>query len=79
MSLTLADANGRATWRTSDGDVVDAIARAVWGSEAGGAAERLLDANPGLAAAGPVLPAGLYVAIPAPPAAAAVRPVRLWS
>lgn len=79
MSLTRAAADGRAVWRTSDGDVVDAIARAVYGSEAGGATERLLDANPGLADIGPVLPAGLYVAIPAPPVAAVMRPVRLCS
>ena len=61
---------------TVDGDMADAIARDQMGSEAQVAA--LLEANPGLAARGSVLPAGVAVAIPAP--APAVRPgtVRLW-
>lgn len=77
--LTADAAGGRAVWRTSDGDVADAIARAVYGAEDGGAAERLIDANPGLASIGPVLPAGLFLALPPPPATAVRRVTRLWS
>lgn len=41
--------------------------------------ERVLAANPGLAARGPVLPFGLEVALPDVPAATADVPlVRLW-
>lgn len=68
-----------AIWRTSDGDVVDAIARAVYGSERGGATEALLEANPGLADHGPVLAAGLLVRVPAPTPRGVAAPVRLWS
>jgi len=79
MSLTRAPADGAAVWRTSDGDVADAVARAVYGAEGGGAVERLLEANPGLADLGPVLPAGLFLRLPPPPATAVRRVTRLWS
>lgn len=65
------------TYRTSDGDTADLIAHRAYGATAG-MTEALLDANPGLAAAGPVLPAGMLVALPAPPAPQPRRPIRLW-
>lgn len=68
-----------ALWRAAEGDVADKIARAAYGSERGGATEALLDANPGLADLGPILPIGTMVRLPAPPEARPVRPVRLWS
>lgn len=78
-ALTLAAANDAAIWRTSDGDVADAVARAVYGAEDGGATERLLAANPGLADIGPVLPAGLYLALPPAPVVTVRSVTRLWS
>lgn len=46
-----------------DGDTPDLIAWRAWGDRSR-AAEALLAANPGLAALGPVLPAGTRVEIP---------------
>ena len=47
-----------------------------------GLAEAALDANPGLAALGPVLPVGTVVKIPIPDAAdetaATLQPIKLW-
>jgi phage tail protein X len=48
---------------TKGGDVVDLLALAAYGYTAG-ATEAILAANPGLAAAGPVLDAGLTVVLP---------------
>jgi len=64
------------TYRTKDGDVADAIAKDHLGSEA--LVVDLFAANPGLAALGPVLPAGIDVTLPdVAPATSAPR-VRLW-
>lgn len=64
------------TYRTSDGDMLDAISRAELGSEAH--APLVLDTNPHLADLGPVYPAGLVIRLPPVPAPAAARQVRLW-
>ena len=48
---------------TEDGDTPDLIAWREWGDRPQGA-EDLLAANPGLAARGPLLPAGVTVTIP---------------
>lgn len=61
---------------TVDGDMADRIARAEMGAERFVAA--LLDANPGLAARGPVLPAGVSVTIPDVARPVAAGTVRLW-
>jgi len=63
-------------YRTTDGDMLDAICKAEFGDEA--LAPAVLDMNPGLAALGPVYPAGVIVALPdiAPPVTA--PRVRLW-
>lgn len=63
---------------TRDGDVVDALALAAYGRTAG-ATEALLDANPQLAGLGPVLVAGLQLALPDLPAPAPAPRVKLWS
>lgn len=62
-------------YRTVDGDMVDLIAWRHYGREA--AMADILDANPGLAARGPVLPAGVEIELPdlPPPAPATVK---LW-
>lgn len=64
------------TYRTVDGDMLDAISRAELGSEAH--VPLILDANPRLADLGPVYPAGLLITLPTAPAPAAARQVRLW-
>lgn len=63
---------------TIEGDVVDHIAFRIYG-RSDGATERLLEANPGLADRGPVLPAGIAVQLPPPPAQAPRQAIRLWS
>ena len=66
------------TYRTSDGDVVDAVCRRYYGREAG-AVEAVLEANPGLADLGPVLPAGVLVTLPDLPRPLETIPtVKLW-
>ena len=52
-----------ASYRTHDGDLLDAVCRAFYGREAG-AVEDVIEANPGLAELGPVLPAGTTVTLP---------------
>jgi len=51
------------TIRARQGDMVDAICRRVYGDESG-FVEAVLDANPGLAALGPMLPGGTEVTLP---------------
>lgn len=63
-------------WRTKDGDVLDAVCLAVLGSEAHVPA--VLAANPGLAALGPVYPAGVTITLPVLPAPVETGQVRLW-
>ena len=64
-----------ARYRTVDGDVLDAICWRHYGHERATAA--VLEANPGLAARGPVLPAGVVIELPdlQPPTTAVIR---LW-
>lgn len=62
-----------------EGDVVDRIALAAYGRTAG-ATEAVLDANPHLSTIGPVLPAGVTVALPDLLLATVSAPalVKLW-
>lgn len=64
-------------YRTQEGDVLDAICLAELGSEAHVVA--VLAANPGLAALGPIYPAGVEITLPTV-ASETVRTgeVRLW-
>lgn len=64
-------------YRTKDGDVADLIAWKQYGARPG-AVEALLEANPGLADAGPVLPPGLIVRLPDLPPAKAPPVIRIW-
>lgn len=63
--------------RSLEGDTVDLIAWRELGFTAG-ATEAILDANPGLAALGPVLPTGTPVVLPVPQAETPRQEVRLW-
>lgn len=67
-----------ATWITSEGDMVDAVCEAHYGPRPG-AVEAVLEANPGLAERGPVLPAGVAIELPElADTRPAERVVRLW-
>lgn len=50
-------------YRCEQGDTVDLIAFKRFGSSSG-TTESILDANPGLATAGPILPLGMMIRIP---------------
>jgi len=64
--------------RTQQNDTVDALCWRHYGRTAG-LVEAVLDANPGLADKGPVLPSGLLVTLPELQAAAPERQmVNLW-
>lgn len=64
------------TYRTIDGDMLDAICKAQLGSESHVPA--VLTANPGLAALGPVYPAGVLIVLPELAAPVAAGQIRLW-
>jgi phage tail protein X len=64
---------------TADGDTVDYICWKQYGTHENRVAEQLLEANPGLAARGPVLPAGVIIYLPEVVKAEATEGVRLWS
>lgn len=66
------------TYRTRQGDVLDLICLRQYGQREG-VVERVLDANPGLASQGAVLPIGTAVVLPDLPSA--LRPaatIQLW-
>lgn len=62
---------------TDEGDSVDLIAFRRFGAS-NGPTESILDANPGLAAHGPLLPDGLKVIIPVPVQKDRKQSARLW-
>lgn len=63
---------------SQQGDTVDLICHRHYGYTAG-ITEQVLDTNPGLAARGPVLPAGVTITLPDNPTrAAASNTVNLW-
>lgn len=63
---------------TKDGDTADYIAWKFYGNQNAGTVETLLDANPGLADIGPVLPSGLTINLPKISAVATTQGVKLW-
>ena len=65
-------------YRTREADVLDRLCWRHYGRES--AVVQVLEANPGLADRGPILPAGLVIELPdLPDAGTAARPpVRLW-
>jgi len=66
------------TVRTVQGDTVDAVVWRHYGRTAG-LVERVLDANPGLADLGPVLPGSTLINLPtAAPQAEQSQMVNLW-
>lgn len=63
-------------YRTSEGDMLDAICTRELGSERHVPA--VLEANPGLASLGPVYPAGLKITLPDVSEPVARGQIRLW-
>lgn len=66
------------TYTTKEGDTADEIAWRYYGSGVARATEQLLEANPGLADYGPLLPAGVVVTLPVIPATTSAQGVNLW-
>lgn len=70
-----------AVYETLGGDVLDQICHRHYGA-VDGVIERVLEANPGLAERGAILPRGVRILLPAVPAentTPAIQPtVRLW-
>lgn len=65
-------------YRTRDGDTVDYIAWKHYGRQ-DGTAEAVLEANPGLAGYGPLLPAGVVLTLPDVPTPPTKATIRMWS
>lgn len=65
-------------YRTSDGDTADYIAWKFYGTQDGQVVERLVDANPGLADIGPLLPAGMVIELPELETVGVTQGVKLW-
>lgn len=66
-------------YRSKEGDTIDLIVWRYYGRQDAALVALVLDANPGAADLGPVLPAGIRIALPEAPEPAAERGVRLWS
>lgn len=66
------------TYKTSQGDTLDYVCWKIYGQQSG-AVEAVLEANPGLAAKGEVLPTDTTIILPvlAKPASE-LQPIRLW-
>lgn len=64
------------TYRTTQGDMVDDICKRHYGREDMTVA--VYEANPGLAARGPILPLGLVIELPDAAPAGVRSPIRLW-
>lgn len=63
---------------TSDGDTVDQVAWKVYGTQGARVTEKLLEANPGLAAMGEELPSGVVLQVPALDPKPDLAGSRLW-
>ncbi|ETX03579.1 MAG: hypothetical protein ETSY1_46775 (plasmid) [Candidatus Entotheonella factor] len=65
------------TYRTRQDDVLDWVCWKHYGTTAG-AVEAVLDANPGLAEHGPILPGNLVITLPELVTPATVTTIKLW-
>jgi phage tail protein X len=66
------------TYRTSRGDVLDWIVWRHYDGRQAGVIERVLEANPGLAEVGPVLPAGVLIVLPDIPPPEPQPRINIW-
>ncbi|MBY6056746.1 tail protein X [Leisingera daeponensis] len=71
-------ADSAVSYRSKDGDTVDEIVWRYYGNQVRGALEVVLEANPGLADLGPVLPVGTTVQLPEIETSKEVESVSLW-
>jgi phage tail protein X len=67
-----------ATYITKAGDTVDYVTWKFYGFQDQQSVEQVLDANPGLAERGPVLPAGVSIELPALTRPTVQPGVKLW-
>ncbi len=67
-----------AAYITADGDTADLIAWRYYGTQGARVVEQVLEANPGLADLGPLLPAGVTVTLPDIDTTQNSDGVRLW-
>ncbi|MFY0309620.1 tail protein X [Leisingera sp. D0M16] len=65
-------------YRSKEGETADEIVWRHYGNQVAGALEIVLQANPGLAAFGPVLPIGTRIELPEIEAPKKAEAVRLW-
>lgn len=63
-------------YRTLQGDMLDAICKAHYGTA--DVVEQVYDANPRLAALGPILPMGVEIVLPELSTQTVETPIRLW-
>ncbi|MBK1625204.1 tail protein X [Afifella marina] len=68
----------KTVYTVSEDERLDRLAKAIYGTEQGGTVEALLNANPGLAAKGMIVPAGTELVIPEQVAAEEPALVRPW-
>jgi phage tail protein X len=66
------------TYTTKAGDVVDAVVWKYYGTRDGRITEQVLAANKGLAAYGPILPAGVVITLPSISVQSTSQAVKLW-
>lgn len=66
------------TYETRQNDVLDDVVFRFYGDTENRIVETVLEANPGLADLGPVLPAGVLIELPERPATASRTLTRLW-
>lgn len=64
MASTTSLASSAAVYETRAGDTLDYICHLHYGSTSGRQVELVMEVNPGLADRGPVLPAGVRIALP---------------
>lgn len=67
-----------ATYTTKAGDMLDEIAFKHYGSTANRVVEQVLEANPGLADLGSILPLGVRIALPSITAPSQSQGRKLW-
>lgn len=65
-------------YSSSDGDMLDMVALAHYGSAEAVVLDAVLAANPGLAAVGPVWPAGLEITLPVVATPQSDETAQLW-
>lgn len=66
------------SYTTVDGDSIDLLVSNYYGTTDGRVVEKVLDANPGLSARGPVLPAGVKIQLPEIEEPRKTTGLRLW-